>query len=66
MNSNNKEVIMESKLEQTITDLSKYRNCANCDRFKLFAGTDCVCVDKKEIVNPSSKCDNHRWLRDIV
>lgn len=61
---NEKEIIIESKLETKAHDIDYLLNCANCFHFTLFAGSDCVCVMDKRITDPRSKCNNHRINRD--
>jgi hypothetical protein len=61
---NEKEIIIESKMETKAYDIEKLKNCANCFHFKLFVGNDCVCTLKKEIIDPRMKCPEYKVNRD--
>ncbi len=61
---NEKEIIIESKMETKAYDIEKLKNCANCFHFKLFAGNDCVCTLKREITDPRKKCPEYKVNRD--
>ena len=51
---NDKEIILESQLEQALNRENDHKNCANC--FKWFE--DCNFINRRV---PSGVCSKHEW-----